>query len=781
MLRPAVALALLGATLAALAWVQKPSHGLRLERLSSNSAPSLTGFPPWAPSSSETRIDRHVRFDVVSLAENDPRYLLTPDLELRWSGWLYFPRAGNYRLEIESDDGSTLWLGSAKVIDNSGRHPRRIRGTDLYLERGWLPVRIDYSNGAGGGYFDLRWRLPSGYNALTRVPRVYMRPDRPHPLPALQRAMQVGAVLAFGLALVAWCWPALRRFRSAVAGSHEVRAALAVGILVTLTAGVLRVGTVGAQGETCDEWAYVGAGDIAFRNLVALEFDSEQWRTNREHPPVGKLILGAAVAAFGHSPTSARVATGLLGAATACLIFLIGRRLGGLFVGGVAGLLTALLPPLLAHGNIGTLESPLAFFYTAAVGAFLRGLEGDARATRWLGLAWLLAGLAVATKFTAGFLVPFFYLCWIAWHARAARESGTVPMPWGMYFGPVLAVLPLFLLWPWLWERTLEHMLDTLGHWRGAPGPELFLGEVVVDRPRSYFAVWFAAATPVAVLAAAALGLARAFKAGDRRWLVVAAWLGLPFLWSFVSLRQGGYRYVYPAFYPLALLAALGADALARLVPGLRGTTLEASGGPRPRWAHALAAAAVLLPTSLGAARTAPYWHYYFNEALGGTAGAYSGRRFDIGFWGEGFDRAVAWLNVNAPVGATVGPGGAVDHTLFGLRPDLRRCLEAGAHCDPNRDFIVLDTIRSDRLETPGYELAFAVEVDEAPICAVLRRTSEQEPAAQSAATPSPPKVGPPARPKMRLFTHRRPLDLSSDRGRTGTRRRPPETAPRPP
>lgn len=759
-------LLLAGFGAAAAAVVLRPAQGLKLEHKNRPDAPPV--------------IDRKVQIEVESLTENDPFYRLEENLELEWTGWLYLPRTGNYRFEIESDDGSSLYFGDVRLVDNSGKHPRRTRGEDVFVERGWIPIRIEYENANGGGYFDLRWRLPSGYNTVGRLPRAYLRPDRPTSPGLLERALPALSFICFGIALLTVF---RERVRSLIARlrAPEHRATVLAGAGVFLLALGVRAATVGAQSETCDEWAYVGAGDVYYRNVAALQFDAEQWRINREHPPVGKLIYGVAQAAFGGGPTPARLASALLGSLTVLLVFALGRRLSGVGTATIAGLVAALLPPAIAHSNIGTLEAPLAFFYTASIACYLRGLEDDEEASGFQALAWLCAGLAVGTKFTAGLLIPFFYVGWVIWHRRSARMTGTVPMPWGMYVGPVLAALPIILLWPWLWEKTLEHLLETVGHWKNRPGPELFLGELVTDRPKSYFLVWFLAAVPLSVLLTSVLGFARAIRATDRRWYIILVWQLLPFAWSFVTLRQGGYRYVYPAFFPLALLAGFGADWLAgRLLP-LLGTVREAI---RARVALWVVGAVVVSGAALGALRTAPYFHYYFNEALGGTRGVYDKQLFDIGFWAEGIDPAVAWLNANAPAGATVGLAGAVDHTAFGLRPDLRRCLEARSGCSPSRDYVIRDTLRVGSEGLLGYEQVFAVRTMGAPLLAVYERKPAPgaNDAGREGSRSTPTEAGPPPatsasrvppRREVRSFAFRRPFDFMMERPRLGTRRLP--------
>ena len=67
--------------------------------------------------------------------------------------------------------------------------------------------------------------------------------------------------------------------------------------------------------------------------------------------------------------------------------------------------------------------------------------------------------------------------------------------------------------------------------------------------------------------------------------------------------------------------------------------------------------------------RIHPYYLDYYNEVVGGPSGAWEARLFETGWWGEGMDRAVAWVNDNAPEKATsVVFRGTVDHTLADIQ-----------------------------------------------------------------------------------------------------------------
>jgi hypothetical protein len=61
-----------------------------------------------------------------------------------FTGFIEVPAAGVYRLYVASDDGSALYLGERKVIDNDGIHEYIERGGFAALEAGRHATRVEY-------------------------------------------------------------------------------------------------------------------------------------------------------------------------------------------------------------------------------------------------------------------------------------------------------------------------------------------------------------------------------------------------------------------------------------------------------------------------------------------------------------------------------------------------------------------------------------------------------------------------------------------------------------
>jgi len=77
-----------------------------------------------------------------------------------FSGYLRVPADGVYRFSLSSDDGSRLFLGEQRLIDNDGLHGMQKRNGVVALEGGLHPIRIEYFNKTGGEGLTLSWSGP---------------------------------------------------------------------------------------------------------------------------------------------------------------------------------------------------------------------------------------------------------------------------------------------------------------------------------------------------------------------------------------------------------------------------------------------------------------------------------------------------------------------------------------------------------------------------------------------------------------------------------------------
>jgi 4-amino-4-deoxy-L-arabinose transferase-like glycosyltransferase len=432
--------------------------------------------------------------------------------------------------------------------------------------------------------------------------------------------------------------------------------AMAAVFVVAVAARWIDLGGFGATWDEDMNWA---AGRNYITNLLSLDVSANAWQWNYEHPPIMKYLAGiGAQFADGFGPARAMSA---IWVALGCALFVpIGARLYRLRVGVLAGAIAALLPPLVAHGQIVGHESPTVLWWSLGVVLAL-GVHDELSGTRALRirLAWVgvACGIAIASRFFNGLLGP---LCAVivvvqappAWRRRTIQEAAWIL--------PLAAIATFYLVWPRLWAHPIDAMRESLHKLNTLHSPEPFLGDLTATPGRHYFLVYALATLPVGALLGVAAWVARTARDVRHRGAVVTlAWLVIALGVSASPSRQDGVRYAMPVVAVLALCAAAGWDQIA--------TWLE----PRVRHAFAALAAALVLYLAIVDVRIHPYYLDYFGEQVGGAGTVERHGWFETAWWGEGVDRAVAYVNDHAAPGAVVYRECIVPAHLAWFRDDL--------------------------------------------------------------------------------------------------------------
>lgn len=120
--------------------------------------------------------------------------------------------------------------------------------------------------------------------------------------------------------------------------------------------------------------------------------------TRMDVADLSSIAMGASFATDPMVIMIGRFITLLFGVATVVMVYLIGRRLSGRWVGGtLAAMLLAVYPPHIYHSRLITFDAPATFFAVwAAYGALLILQEGR---TRHYAVAAIAVGLAAASKY----------------------------------------------------------------------------------------------------------------------------------------------------------------------------------------------------------------------------------------------------------------------------------------------------------------------------------------------------------------------------------------------
>ncbi|TQM68716.1 dolichyl-phosphate-mannose-protein mannosyltransferase [Actinomadura hallensis] len=438
-------------------------------------------------------------------------------------------------------------------------------------------------------------------------------------------------------------------------------ACAAAALLAQMAAAMLTAAA--RQSPTNDEPIYLvtGASYLYERDL----------RYNPEHPPLGKLLIGAGVALSGarldtaftggqkeagrhllygsgndaqRTLLAARLPVIALTLLFGLVVFAFARDLAGA-PGGIAALaLYAFSPDVIAHGSLATLDVPMAGFLLTAAWLLWRARR---RPRLHLPLAGAALGAALATKMSALPAIPVLLgLAALAVWTSSVRGSGRPRAPSGRPDGPSrrrllavcaasaagVAVVAVAVVWasylaadPRL-RWTAPDGVPSIGGARGLVADLLPFPEPFRDGMRVQFGFedlewtgflfgevykgsrWYY--LPAALLVKTPLGTLALWAAG------AAAFLALP------RLRPAAPFVLVPAAVLLAAAMTGDRDLGVRyaifvpmfLAVAAAGTTLV-----RWRWAPAVTAALVLL-TAVSSLRTFPLYLPYSNEAFGGPS-----------------------------------------------------------------------------------------------------------------------------------------------------------------
>jgi hypothetical protein len=379
------------------------------------------------------------------------------------------------------------------------------------------------------------------------------------------------------------------------------------------------------------------------------------------------------------------------------------RRLFDERVAWVAALLWALDPFYLANTKVLHLDATLSTLMVLSALWMLIYLHE--RRPRQLVVSAVLGGLAVLTKVSALFLIPFLGLCLLVDHFSSLQFpiSGSQSVVSGLrsrvrsfLLWLLIAAVTCLALWPSLWVQLVASLdlvirqgilLHTGGprdqplFYRGTlgvydPGPRFYL-DVILHR------------TTFLTLPFAAVGLlwlwphrraVRRRKRGEN--LPPLLLVGFA-VFYFLQMSLGGWkdgRYMLPVLLVLDVLAARG------IVRCVDQTPIAASGRIAVTIGLIVAQAYVVLPLH-------PYYGTHYNELVGGPAAA--SRVFPLAEFGEGLDLAgqsvgaqrdaenavvgtqflaneMVAQHVRAPVYDIARVGDGADYLVFGVQYTMR-------------------------------------------------------------------------------------------------------------
>lgn len=334
----------------------------------------------------------------------------------------------------------------------------------------------------------------------------------------------------------------------------------------------------------------------------------------------------------------------------------------GLIASIISALSLSLYPLFLAESQFNIKDPVEASFFGLAIICFYFGVTKKKIPLIFLSAA--LSGLALGTKFNALFL-PFIILPWFAFYLlnnggkryffilKGKVKRLDVGLSGSFLIFPLIPVIILFAIWPYLWGDPLNNFSKILLYYQN-------IGTNVSDDIKKYLlfgwdtypSTWLILTTPLPILFFAIFGVIAAIKKVAQKkdiYFLILLWFFVPIVRVSIpgSNIYGGIRQIMEIVPPLAILSGIGFSFLKEVVKKKI---------PKLEFLYLFLIAVLFSLAVWDDYKIHPNQNVYFNEIAGGLSGA---KEKNITSWGNSFGNAymqgVKWLNRYAEKNARLG------------------------------------------------------------------------------------------------------------------------------
>lgn len=491
-------------------------------------------------------------------------------------------------------------------------------------------------------------------------------------------------------------------------------------LAVVVFAFFIRFITAVNIGEMYDEVAVAGYGKIYIGAIKNLDFDASIWSINYEHPPMAKYIFGMAVAIEERLPFIqktfdsmyhkdkgyflAKIASGLIGIITIIAVYLITKKWFDEKVALFSIFFLSFMPHFIAHNSIAGIETPQVLFSLLFIYFYTEGVVK--KKPKNIYIAFVFWALFFLTKFSAIFFLAYVPLLLV--FDLVKRKKLDKAMLVASFIGSLLAILVVYLLWPWLWIDPFN-IVKSFSFFKNSYSGEYILGKIQAP-PVYYYVLYLIATTPPVIVIM--MFLVVKLRLNQFKYLkFIVVWLLVTLLMSVLNLKKDGIRYVITALPPMAILAGLG---FSTILNNLKSFRLKF-----------VLVFIMLFSISYSLVSFYPHYLDYYNLFVGGTQTVYKYKLLDYGWWGEGIKQAIMYAN-DKYSGKSVYLQLKPAHVIPELNEDLERLDDGDIKSGKIPEVIVISENyfyhNRDIYLPENYRLVHTVEVNKLPLVKIYER-----------------------------------------------------------
>ncbi len=495
---------------------------------------------------------------------------------------------------------------------------------------------------------------------------------------------------------------------------------------------LFRLWTLNNMGRTWDEFLYVEEGYKMIELFKKGDFDNKYFYTTYDHPPLVKYLYGLSAhldvekqlpngeVKLKYDLTYSRLLSAVVFSLGVVVVTVIGWETISVTVGIIAGIILAMLPFTLGLSQLVTTESFKIFIYPLAIYVYILFLKKCS--LKKLVLAGVITGIALQIKQSNALLMLIFGLMSIFYYKELKQKLKKIYSKKLLYLFFLIGAISI-LVFIIIWPQVIFHFSDVaainkkLWHVQFSPylwqitlsPPEVFLGRLMLT-PTFYYIVYFFISIPILIIGLFFLGINEIRRRKNWIYYTFLLWFLVPFIMSVYSWRQHGLRYIIEIYPAIALIAAVGFNAIISKYMTKERTKI-------------LLFIPVIFYLFITLFSIKPYYLDYFNEFVGGTNTVYNHRWFQQGWWGQGEREAGLYLRDNAPAGSTVGLAMSPDHVM----PRFEKFKYSNWQQTKKYDYVVVNyyhIIRdrfNDEMIRKNYKLIYQVRADRSTLVFIYK------------------------------------------------------------